>query len=77
MSAHADLSKLNYVVKSDVAKKDAYYAKIKDIENKIPGITNLATNTTLNASINEIKNKIPSVTNFVTNASLSFKTNEV
>ena len=43
-----DLSKLSAVVKNDVVKKDAYYAKIKDNEDKIPDITNLATNTTLN-----------------------------
>ena len=35
-------------------KKDVYNAKIKNIEDKIPDITNLATNTTLNAKINKI-----------------------
>ena len=34
-------------------KKDANNAKIKYMEEKIPGITNLATKTTLNAKINE------------------------
>ena len=43
-----------------------YNAKIKDIEDKIPGITNLATNTALNAKINEVKNGIPSITNLAT-----------
>ena len=38
-----DLSKLSDVVKSDVVKKDVYNAKIKNIEDKIPDITNLAT----------------------------------
>ena len=33
-------------------KKDEYNTKIKDIEDKIPNITNLATNTTINAKIN-------------------------
>ena len=47
-----DLSKLSDIVKNDVAKKDAYNAKIKYIEDRIPDITNLATNTTLNAKIN-------------------------
>ena len=47
-----DLSKLSDVVKNDVVKKDVYNAKIKDIEDKIPDITNLAINTTLNAKIN-------------------------
>ena len=50
-----DLSKLNDVVKTDVVKKDVYNAKIKHIEDKIPDITNLATNNTLNAEINEVK----------------------
>ena len=43
-------------------KKDVYNAKIKDIEDKIPHITNVATDTTLNAKINEVKNKIPKLT---------------
>ena len=47
-----DLIKLSDVVKNDVVKKDVYNAKIKDIEDKIPDITNLATNTSLNAKIN-------------------------
>ena len=44
-----DLSKLSDVVKNDVVKKDVYNAKIKNIEDKIPDITNVATNTTLYA----------------------------
>ena len=66
----ADLSKLSDVVKNYVVTEDVYNAKIKDIEDKIPDIINLATNTTLNPKINEVKNKIPSITNLVTNASL-------
>ena len=50
-----DLSKLSNVVKNHVLKQTEYNAKIKDIECKIPGITNLATNTALNAKINEVK----------------------
>ena len=50
-----DLSKLSDVVKNDVVKKDVYNAKIKNIEDKIPDITNLATNTTLNAKTNVVK----------------------
>ena len=34
-------------------------AKVKDIEDKIPIITNWATNAALNAKINEVKNEIP------------------
>ena len=35
-----------------VLKKDVYDGKIKNIEEKIPDTTNLATTTTLNAKIN-------------------------
>ena len=57
-----NLSKLRDVVKNDI-KKYVYNAKIKNIEDKIPDITNLATNTIINAKINEVKNEIPSITN--------------
>ena len=57
-----DLVKLSNVVK--------YNAKIKNIEDKIPDITNLATNTTLNGKINEIKKEIPSINNLATNTAL-------
>ena len=50
-----DLSKLSDAVKNDVAENDAYNANIKNVEDKISDITNLATNTTLNAKINEAK----------------------
>ena len=40
----SDLSKLSDVVKNDVVKKDVYKAKIKNIEDEIPNITNLVTN---------------------------------
>ena len=36
-------------------KKDVYNVKIKNIEDKIPNIANLATNTMLNAKT-EVKN---------------------
>ena len=47
-----DLSKLSDVIKNDVVEKDVYNAKIKNIDDKIPDITNLATNASLNAKIN-------------------------
>ena len=49
----ADLSKLSDVVKNDVVKKDVCNAKINDTEDKIPDVTNLAFNTTLNAKVNK------------------------
>ena len=72
--APVDLTKLNDAVKNDVVKKDAYNVKLKNIENKIPGITNLATNNTLNAKIKKIKNEIPNLlsnTNLATTAALT------
>ena len=47
-----DLSKLSDVVKNGVIKKDAYNAKIKNIEDNLPNITNLAYKTTLNPKAN-------------------------
>ena len=71
-----DLSKLSHVVKNHVVKKDVHNAKVKNIEDRIPDTTNLATNTTLNAKINELKKEIPSITNLATTA-LNAKINEV
>ena len=72
-----DLTNLSDVVRNDAVKKVVYNAKIKDIDNKIPNISNLATNTTLNAKINEVQNEIPSITNLATSATLNAKINEV
>ena len=58
-----DLSKLSDVAKDDVVKKDVYSAKTKNVEDKMPDITNLATKTNTNAKINEVKCEIPSITN--------------
>ena len=63
-----DLSKLSDVKKNDVLKKDGYKAQIKNIEYKIPDITNLATNTTFNAKIKEVKAKIPTITTLANTA---------
>ena len=72
-----DLSKLSNLVKYDVVKKHVYNAKIKSIEDKIPDITKLATNTTLNAKINEVKGEIPSITILATTSAPNGKINEV
>ena len=73
-----DLSKLSNAVKNDVVKKDVYNAEIKNIEDKIPDINNLATKTTVNANakIDKAKGEIPNITNLATNASLNVKVNE-
>ena len=44
-------------MKNDIIKKDVYNTKIKIVEDKIPDISNLATNTTLNAK--KLKKKYP------------------
>ena len=54
-----DLSKLSDVVENDVLKKDVYNTKIKNIEDIIPDITDLATYASLNANTNEFKGEIP------------------
>ena len=51
--------------------------KIKNIEDKVPDITNLATNASLHAKINEVKSGTSSITNLDTNSSLNAKINEV
>ena len=66
-----DLNKLCHIVKNDFVKKDVYNAEIKNIKNKKCDITNLATDTTLNAKINEVKKEIPITTNLDTTASLT------
>ena len=62
-----DLSRLSDVVKNDAVEKDVYNAKIKNIEDKILGITKLATKNALNAKTNEVKDEIPSITYLVKN----------
>ena len=52
------LSKLSDVVKNDLLKKDVYNAQTKNIEDKVLDITNLPTNTTLNAKVNDVKGVI-------------------
>ena len=52
-----DLSKLSDAVKNDLVKKIVYNAKIKNIEDKIPNITNLATYASLNAKKMSLKVK--------------------
>ena len=65
-----DLNKLSNVVKNNVVKKDAYNAKMKNIEDKIPDTTKLASTTTLNAKRNEVKGEIPSIINLATTTPL-------
>ena len=66
-----DLSKLSDVVKNDVLKKNKYNDKIKNIEDKVADITNLATKTTHSAKINEVKGEIPNITILATTSALT------
>ena len=54
---------------SDVDKKTDLNTKITEIENKIPSITGLATNSALTA----VENKIPNVSNLVTKTDYNTK----
>ena len=76
MFLSVDLSKAGYVVKNDAVRKDVYNATTKDIEDKIPDITNIATNVSLNAE-NGVKGEIPSITNLPTNTSLNVQMDEI
>ena len=46
-----------WCTKNDVFKKDVYNLENKNIEDKIPGVFNLATSAALNAKVNEVKSE--------------------
>ena len=52
------VKKINSIDASKLVNKTDYNAKIKDIENKLPNITNLATTAALTAVENKITNVI-------------------
>ena len=58
-------------------KKTEYNAKIKNIEDKIPDIGNLARKSLLNTKINEFKNEIPSITGLATTSALTAVENKI
>ena len=51
--------------------KNVSNSKIKDTEDKILDITNLANNITINAKINAVKNKISNISNLATYTALT------
>ena len=51
-------------------------AKINEVKNEIPSITNLSSNTALNAKINDVKNKLPNITNLANITNLILLTNQ-
>ena len=72
----ADLSKLSDVVKM-MLKKDVFNTRIKNTEDKIPDVTNVATKTTLNVKISEVKSEITSITNLGTQNALNPAENKI
>ena len=68
-----DLSKLSDVVKNDFIKKTDYNAKITEIENKIPDVTNLATKTPLN----NVENKILDTSGLIKKTDYNAKITEI
>ena len=58
-------------------QKIEYDAKIKNIEGKIPDISNLASKSNLNTKINEVKNEIPSITGLATTSALTAVENKI
>ena len=68
-----DLSKLSNGVKNDVIKKTDNNAKITEIENKIPNISNLATKT----SLNTVQNKIPDTSGLIKKTDYNAKVTEI
>ena len=56
---------------------DAVKMMLLKVPDKIPAITNLATNASLNLKINEVKCKIPNITNLATTSSLSAVENKI
>ena len=58
---------------SGLVKKTDYSSKIIELENKIPSISGLATNSALTA----VENKIPNVSDLVTKANYNTKISEI
>ena len=71
------LLRLSNVAKNYVVKKKVYNAKIKLLEDKIPDITNLATNASFSAEINEVKGETFNITNSATNTALTAVENKI
>ena len=75
--ASLDLSKQSDVVKRMLLKTNVYNVKIRNIEDKITGITKLATNAFLNAKTNEFEGEIPSIANLAATATLTTVENKI
>ena len=58
-------------------KKMSILLRKKNTKDKIPDITNLAANTTLNAKIKEVKGEKPGITNLGTKTVLNVVENKI
>ena len=72
-----NIDKLKTVATNLSNLKIKVVAKIKNIEDKIPDITNLATNGSLNAKINEVKGETANITNLATTTALTAVENKI
>ena len=51
--------------------------KINEVKGKMHNITNLATNSSLNAKVNEIKGKLPNITDLAITTALTAVENKI
>ena len=77
VSVPVDLHNLSDEVKNDVVKKDSHDVKIKNIEDRKPVITNLATNAFLSTKINEVKREILNIITLATVTALTAVENKI
>ena len=68
-----DVSKLRNVVTNEVVKKTDYNAKITDLENKFPDISNLATKTALT----NLSNTVPDISTLIKKSDYDTKIREI
>ena len=64
-------------LKNEVVKKTECNVKIKNIEDIIPDITNLATKAILNTKLNEVKTEIPRISGLATISALDAVENKI
>ena len=69
--------KKKYLILLTLATNTHLNAKINEVKNEIPSITNLATTAALNAKINEVKNEIPKITNLASTTALTAVENKI
>ena len=71
------IKKVNATDIGGLVRKTDYNAKIKDIKDQIPDITNLATVAALNAKVKKVKGEIFSITGLATTTALTAVENKI